>query len=156
MAAHPVRRPLRHARDRPQSRLVEIARGNLRRAGLKADVRVGDVQALPYANDSFDTVINTMAFSGYPDGRQALSELTRVLCPGGRLIILDVNYPSDDNRVGTALVELWKRTGDLIRDLPALCAEFDLVAADHEIGGFGSVHVYLATKPTAPTTQPPT
>jgi SAM-dependent methyltransferase len=118
-------------------------------------VRVGDVQALRYDNDRFDTVVNTMAFSGYPDGRQALSELTRVLQPGGRLIILDVNYPSDRNRIGTALVELWKR-GDLIRDMHALLAEFDLVALDHEIGGFGGVHLYLATKPTAPRTQPPT
>jgi SAM-dependent methyltransferase len=92
------------------------------------------------------TVLNTMAFTGYPDGRKALSELVRVLRPGGRLVIIDVNYPSDGNRLGTILVESWKRSGDLIRDMHALFAEFDIDATDQEIGGFGSVHLYLATK----------
>jgi ubiquinone/menaquinone biosynthesis C-methylase UbiE len=128
--------------------LVEIARRNLRRAGLTAELIVGDVGALPYGDDRFDTVLTTMAFGGYPDGRRALSELTRVLRPGGRLIVLDVNYPSNGNRVGTALVEIWKRSGDLIRDMPALFLEFGLDASDRVIGGFGSVHLYVATKPS--------
>jgi ubiquinone/menaquinone biosynthesis C-methylase UbiE len=127
--------------------LVEIARRNLRRAGVTAELRVGNVEALPYPDGSFDTVLSTMAFSGYPDGRRALSELARVLRPGGRLVIIDVNYPSDGNCLGSALVELWKRSGDLIRDMQALFAELDLDAADREIGGFGSVHLYLAAKP---------
>ena len=126
--------------------LVEIARANLRRAGLDADIRVGDVQALPYADASFDTVLNTMAFSGYPDGRSALSEMVRVLRPGGRLVFIDVNYPSDGNRAGSALVTLWKCSGDLIRDMAALFGALGLDAVDREIGGFG-VHLYIATKP---------
>ena len=127
--------------------LVQIARRNLRRAGLTADIRVGDVAELPYPDASFDTVLGTMAFSGHPDGRRALSEMVRVLRPGGRLVIIDVNYPGDRNRLGHALVELWKRSGDLIRDMATLFAELGLDAADREIGGFGSVHLYLATKP---------
>jgi len=31
-------------------------------------VRQADVEALPYPDESFDTVLNTMAFSGYPNG----------------------------------------------------------------------------------------
>ena len=87
-----------------------------------------------------------MAFSGYPDGRKALSELARVMRPAGKLVIIDVNYPCDANRLGTALVGLWKRSGDLIRDMPALFAERDLDVIDREIGGFGSVHLYLAKR----------
>lgn len=124
--------------------MVEISRRNVRRAGLTADIRVGDVEALPFPDAGFDTVLSTMAFSGYPDGRRALAEMTRVLRPGGRLVIVDVNYPSDGNRLGTALVELWKRSGDLIRDMPALFGELGLEVSDHEIGGSGSVHLYLA------------
>jgi hypothetical protein len=56
-------------------------------------------------------------------------------------------YPADGNRLGTALVELWKRTGDLIRDMGVLFAEAGLDATDREIGRFGSVHLYLAAKP---------
>ncbi len=127
--------------------LVEIARRNLRKAGISADVQIGNVEELPYPDASFDTVLNTMAFSGYPDARRALSEMLRVLRPGGRMVIIDVNYPSDRNRLGSAIVELWKRSGDLIRDMPALFDEFELDATDSEIGGFGSVHLYVAAKP---------
>jgi ubiquinone/menaquinone biosynthesis C-methylase UbiE len=127
--------------------LVEITRRNLRRAGVAAEVRVGDVAELPYPDAGFDTVLSTMAFSGYPDGRRALSEMVRVLRPGGRMVIIDVNYPGDGNRLGCALVEMWKRSGDLIRDIASLLADFDLDATDREIGGFGSIHLYLATRP---------
>lgn len=127
-------------------KLVEIARANLRRAGVTAELAVGNVEALPYPDASFDTVLSTMAFSGYPDGHKALSELARVLRPNGRLVIIDINYPADANRLGTALVELWKRSGDLIRDMHALFTELGLDAIDREIGGFGSVHLYVAAK----------
>jgi len=130
--------------------LIEVARRNLRRAGAMAELQVGDVEALPYPDTAFDTVISTMAFSGYPDGRAALAELVRVMRPEGTLVIIDVNYPSDANRLGIALVELWKRSGDLIRDMNALFAEFDLDATDREIGGFGSVHLYLVTRRKGP------
>ena len=126
--------------------LIEIARRNLRRAGVTAQLAVGNVEALPYPDASFDTVLCTMAFSGYPDGHKALSELVRVLSPKGRLVILDVNYPSDGNRLGTGLVELWKRSGDLIRDMHALFSKLDLDSIDREVGGFGSVHLYLVAR----------
>jgi hypothetical protein len=52
---------------------------------------------------------------------------------------------------------LWRKwLQNALPHIHALLAEFDLVALDHEIGGFGGVHLYLATKPTAPRTQPPT
>lgn len=127
--------------------LIEIARKNLRRAGVTADLRIGDVAALPYADATFDTVVDTMAFSGYPDGRRALSEMTRVLRPGGDLVLIDVNYPADANRWGSGIVELWKRSGDVVRDMGALFSELSLDTTDREIGGFGSVHLYLVSKP---------
>lgn len=127
-------------------KMVEIARRNVRRNGLTADIRIGNVEALPFADSTFDTVLCTMAFSGYPDGRRALKEMTRVLRPGGALVIVDVNYPSDGNTIGTALVGLWKRSGDLIRQMSPLFTEFGLEASDREVGGFGSVHLYLARR----------
>ena len=127
-------------------RIVAIAGATLHRAGLQAELRQGNVEALPYPDGSFDTVLCTMAFSGYPDGRAALAEMRRVLRPDGRLVLIDVNYPADGNRLGTWAVELWKWAGDLIRDLNALFAEFGLAATDDEIGGWGSVHLYVATR----------
>ncbi len=129
-------------------RLLDVARRNLARAGVHADLRLGTVEALPYPDATFDTVVNTMAFSGYPDGAAAAAELARVLTPGGRLVLIDIGYPRDGNRMGTLLVDrFWKPLGDLIRDVPALLSEAGLAVREDEIGGWGSVHRYLATKP---------
>ena len=131
--------------------MVSLARRNLARAGLEADLRQGDVEALPYPEATFDTVVSTMAFTGYPDGAKAAAELARVVKPGGRLVVIDVGYPRDGNRWGTAMVErVWKPAGDLIRDVPALLSDAGLDVRDEEIGGWGSVHLYAAAKPTAP------
>jgi ubiquinone/menaquinone biosynthesis C-methylase UbiE len=127
--------------------LIGVARRNLARARVQADLRQGSVEALPYPDATFDTVVNTMAFTGYPDAAAAAAELARVLKPGGRLVLIDINYPSDGNRLGTLLVDrLWKPFGDLIRDVPAVLTETGLDVRDTEIGGWGSVHRYLATK----------
>ena len=129
-------------------RLLGVARRNLARAGVTADLRLGSVEALPYPDATFDTVVTTMAFTGYPDGARAAAELARVLVPGGRLVLIDIAYPRDGNRVGTALVDrFWKPFGDLVRDVPALLSAAGLAVEDVEIGGRGSVHRYLATKP---------
>ena len=48
--------------------------------------------------------------------------------------------------VGTLLTNLWKIAGDLIRDIPELLARFNFEYELEEIGGFGSVHMYVARK----------
>jgi len=135
-------------------RLTVVARRNLVRAGAHANLVRADAGSLPYRAASFDTVVNTMAFTGYPDGAQAMSELARVLRPGGRVVMVDINFPRDHNLVGSCLVEVWKRTGDVVRDMAALFAAWDLAVEDREIAGRGSVHLYLATKrPTVDTSS---
>lgn len=128
------------------ARMVEITNKNLRRAGLSADVHQADVEALPYGDETFDTVLNTMSFSGYPDGRTALAEMSRVLKPGGDLVLIDVGYPDDDNKIGTSLTELWRRSGDLIRDMDTLLREAGFDYRKEAVGGFGSIQLYVATK----------
>jgi ubiquinone/menaquinone biosynthesis C-methylase UbiE len=70
-------------------RMVTIARKNLSRVQREADLVRGNVEALPYADASFDSLVNTMAFSGYPNGAQALVEMRRVLRNDGRLILIE-------------------------------------------------------------------
>jgi hypothetical protein len=50
-----------------------------------------------------------------------------------RLVLIDVNYPASGNRLGPWAAELWKRAGDVIRDLPPCSPNSGLQAADKAI-----------------------
>lgn len=126
--------------------MVYTAKRNLLRSGVRANIQQADVQQLPYRADTFDTVVNTMSFTGYPDGKKALAEMRRVLKPGGRLVLMDVNYPKDRNRIGMKLVRGAVRIGDIIRDMDFLFDQLGFRYTEKEVGGFGSVHLYVATK----------
>jgi SAM-dependent methyltransferase len=60
--------------------MVELARAR----GVRAET--GDVQQLPFADGSFDTVVAAWMLYHVPALDRALSEIVRVLEPGGRLI----------------------------------------------------------------------
>lgn len=62
-------------------RLVEVARHR----NPDADVQVGDMQALPWPDDSFDVVTSFRGIWGTTPG--AVDEVHRVLAPGGRLAL---------------------------------------------------------------------
>jgi SAM-dependent methyltransferase len=61
-------------------RMVELARAR------GVDARVGDVQALPFADGSFDCAVAAWMLFHVPDLDRGLAELARVLRPGGRLV----------------------------------------------------------------------
>jgi SAM-dependent methyltransferase len=61
-------------------RMVELARER----GVSA--RQGDVQELPFAAASFDVVVAAWMLYHVPDLERGLSEIARVLAPGGALI----------------------------------------------------------------------
>lgn len=126
--------------------MAATAKKNLWRAGVFAHLQQGNIETLPYRSESFDSVINTMAFSGYPDGWRAMAEMRRVLKREGRLILIDVNYPPDRNWLGTKLTDLWQRSGDIIRDMGELFNRAGFSYSDQAIGGYGSVHLYVAVK----------
>jgi ubiquinone/menaquinone biosynthesis C-methylase UbiE len=127
-------------------KMVTVARKNLARAGSRAQLVRGNVEALPYPDASFDSLVNTMAFSGYPNGERALAEMKRVLRDDGRLVLIDFTYPPDGNRLGSRVAALWERSGDVLRDMPALFRDCGLDYTDESIGAWGSVRLYVATK----------
>jgi len=51
----------------------------------------GDVAALPFDDSSFDLVVSTLAMHHWPDTTAGLREIERVLRPGGRALIWDIN-----------------------------------------------------------------
>jgi len=54
---------------------------------------VGDMMALPQADDSVDVVTASYAVRNVPDARGAVREMARVLRPGGVLVTLDFYRP---------------------------------------------------------------
>ncbi len=128
--------------------MVEVAQRNLSQKGIKATLRRANVEKLPFPENYFDTIINTMAFTGYPNGKQAMSEFYRILKEGGILLIIDFDYPTNRNRLGYWLTKLMESAGDTIRDISKILHEFSFEYTEEEIGGFGSVHLYIARKRT--------
>jgi ubiquinone/menaquinone biosynthesis C-methylase UbiE len=57
--------------------------------GLDMDLRLGELSALPFDDAQFDLVLSALAFCHLPDLRPAVSEMARVLRPGGRVVISD-------------------------------------------------------------------
>jgi ubiquinone/menaquinone biosynthesis C-methylase UbiE/ketosteroid isomerase-like protein len=69
--------------------MLAITRQRAEEVGREVDLREGDAQALDFPNESFDTVVITLALCTIPDDRQAVREARRVLRPGGKLILLE-------------------------------------------------------------------
>lgn len=69
--------------------MVDIARQRADHLGRQVDLRIGDAQALPFADETFDTVVFTLALCSIPDDRTAISEAQRVLRSGGQLLLME-------------------------------------------------------------------
>lgn len=59
----------------------------------------GDAQCLPFANESFERVLCCEAAFHFPDRAAFLKEASRVLVPGGRLVIVDFVWRSPESRL---------------------------------------------------------
>lgn len=127
-------------------KMLEITKKKMQELKINPELSLGNVERLPYSDDSFDTVINTMAFTGYPDGDKAMSELKRVLMPGGRLLLVDFDYPKDRNVFGYMTVKLWEKFGDIIKDINSLLRKHGFKYKNIAVGGFGSVQLFIAEK----------
>ncbi|WP_066830926.1 class I SAM-dependent methyltransferase [Rufibacter ruber] len=74
-----------------QKKLKQFKNLNYRSADLESPVAMDkvDIQALPYADASFDLILCSHVLAHVPNDLQALQELRRVLRPGGRLLLQD-------------------------------------------------------------------
>ncbi len=69
--------------------MLEHAQQRAAELKLRADLRLGDVQALDFPDASFDTAAATFVFCSVPDPVLGLRELKRVVKPGGQMILLE-------------------------------------------------------------------
>lgn len=70
-------------------RMLGIARERARELGMDVDLSEADAQHLPFADSSFDTVLCALSLCSVPDLEATVTEVGRVLRPGGQLLLLD-------------------------------------------------------------------
>jgi demethylmenaquinone methyltransferase/2-methoxy-6-polyprenyl-1,4-benzoquinol methylase len=93
----------------------------------------GDALAMPFADASFDAAMIGFGLRNLPDYAAGLRELTRVVVPGGRVVVLEIATPR--RFMPRALHAIWFRRavpllgrliglGDAYRYLPASLADY--------------------------------
>jgi len=73
--------------------MLEAATRKLNGLWPTVELVAGDAQALPFEDDSFDRVINGFLLRNVADLPLTLSEMVRVLRPGGRAVCLEITHP---------------------------------------------------------------
>jgi demethylmenaquinone methyltransferase / 2-methoxy-6-polyprenyl-1,4-benzoquinol methylase len=144
-------------------RMIELA--HAKRGQSHAQFLVGDMMALPFPDEAFDVVTTGYGIRNVPVIAQALTEIKRVLRPGGVLLSLDFNRPSNPivrgiyltylTIVGSTLGLLLHRDPDTYRYIPesirrypgaagvsALARELGFAECRHVpvLGGFMAIH----------------
>jgi SAM-dependent methyltransferase len=87
---------------------LDIAAGAVRKCrqrygSLGINFEAGDAQAMPFADQSFDIVINIESSLNYPDMAAFLGEVERVLRPGGHFLFADYRRGSRIGRLRAML-----------------------------------------------------
>jgi ubiquinone/menaquinone biosynthesis C-methylase UbiE len=82
----------------------------------------GDIIRLPFADNSFDGVTCGYVLEHLPDPRPGLAELSRVLRPGGRMLLL----VTEDSVAGAWTSRLWCCRTHNRRELLQICAELGI------------------------------
>jgi demethylmenaquinone methyltransferase/2-methoxy-6-polyprenyl-1,4-benzoquinol methylase len=111
-------------------RMVQLASGRPVASAFRRKTAfiTGDMLALPFPDRSFTVVTVGYGLRNVPDLQQSLREVRRVLAPGGRLLSLDFNRPSNAvirgayllylTIVGSALGYVLHRDPDTYRYIP--------------------------------------
>lgn len=92
------------AKHNPQARIIgvdisekmlEIGKAKVvrQKMGKQIELRLGDAAELPFEDNAFDAVTVAFGVRNFEDMDKGLSEISRVLKPGGQAVILEFSMP---------------------------------------------------------------
>lgn len=93
--------------------MVYQAQDNIKKnfAEGRFGILIGDMEKLPFVNNSFDVIISTLGIGGIEDREKAFAEIFRVAKPGARIATIEMVSPPLEKRlkrmVHKYLVEPW-------------------------------------------------
>ena len=117
--------------DNSQAMIAE-ARKRAEGSSLSVEFHTADALNLPYDPGSFDAACADRSLMHVPDARQVLSEMLRVVKPGGRVAIYEVDFgavviDAEDRVLARKVIDTWctglrnpwlgRRIPGLLRDL---------------------------------------
>ncbi|MEO7306746.1 MAG: bifunctional demethylmenaquinone methyltransferase/2-methoxy-6-polyprenyl-1,4-benzoquinol methylase UbiE [Ferruginibacter sp.] len=75
--------------------MLEIGRKKIQKLGLEDTIELlnGDCETINFKNDSFDAVTVAFGVRNFENLEKGLSEIKRVLKPGGKLVVLEFSKP---------------------------------------------------------------
>jgi ubiquinone/menaquinone biosynthesis C-methylase UbiE len=100
--------------------MLAKAKARCAKAGVNnVEFKTGDAENLPFADGEFDGAVTRAALHHFADPQRAISEMFRVLRPGGVAVIADVisSENADESRLHNAIERL--RDPSHVRMLPA-------------------------------------
>lgn len=114
----------------PGARQIARARAKAARRALPIEFQLGVVEQLPFPDQTFDAVLSSLMMHHLPASlkRQGLAEISRVLKPGGRLVIAD--FPSQRERHGPAAH--FHAGGSSVQDLATIVRDAGFAPVDTE------------------------
>jgi ubiquinone/menaquinone biosynthesis C-methylase UbiE len=133
--------------------MLALAAARAAEVGRVVDLREGDAQELPFADETFDTVLCTFSLCGIPDVERAVGEMRRVLKPGGNLVLVD--------HISSSVMPIYwlqrciefftkRLEGEHMTRRPMLQVErMDLEIREHERSHAGVIERLVASKPIA-------
>jgi ubiquinone/menaquinone biosynthesis C-methylase UbiE len=122
-----ARHVLKHADPQAEVICLDLSHEMLRRARnrLKRSQPwfvAADLTQLPFADESFDCVTCGYVLEHLPDARLGLAELSRVMQPGARMLLLT----TEDNFPGAMTSRVWRCRTYNRRELARICEESGL------------------------------
>ena len=119
---------LKYADPEAELSCFDLSHEMLRRARnrLKSDrpkFIVADLTRLPFPSETFDCVTCGYVLEHVPDPKVGLAELSRVMMPGARMLLL----ATEDNFTGACTSFMWRCRTYNRRELARICEEVGLI-----------------------------